>query len=260
MKKFKTASRQSQKLAYSLISEYANYISEANIPREYWLYKAKEELKKHYWKATKEVRNNKSITEFNEKLKNNILDIFEKKLTKENTANLIIDDVNYHLRDFIEELAIELGATETFSLALRVTSQEKMNKFILYLIDYYIDNDISISDKTIEMIREQEGARYTIACIKNRKCVISGKPAEIHHVETVAGLGYNHAEAKELLVLPLSREYHNLAHSKGNKYIIKKWLLTPVPMKLAESIYSDIEIKKEIENHRNIKKIMKEGD
>jgi hypothetical protein len=110
-----------------------------------------------------------------------------------------------------------------------------------------------MDSKMVEMIKETEGAKYTIACIKNRKCVITGKPAEIHHIEAFISRKYNPDYALDLLVVPVCREVHNYFHSKGNKTMLEKYMLTPVPEKLARGIFTDAEIDKEILEHKNPK-------
>jgi len=257
MKKFKTSSRKSQKLAYALIKEYANHLqsrSPESAPRDYWTYKAKIDLKKLYLQATKEISEQKPLEKFNSDVRDSLIEAFEKDWTIETKVNVLIDDIDVNLKTFIEELAIQLGNVETFTLALRLCSQEKMTAFIQYVIDYYIDNEIQISKKTHEMILEEEGAKFTIACLKNRKCVITGKAnADLHHVESYISRKYNPAYAKDLLVIPVCREMHNLCHNRGNKYVLEKYHITPVPEKLAIGTYTAEEIKKEIVEHKNPK-------
>ena len=257
MKKFKSMSRQHQKLIYSLINEYANYLSSKNPGTSissFWTYKAKQDLKKLYIKSTKDLRSDDPINDFKNNINETLDNMLDRDLKKETKKEIILDDILCNLRYFIEDLAIQLGDTETFSLALKLCSSEKAIAFTQFLIDYFIDNEIPLSEKTKNMILEQEGEKFTIACIKNRKCIITGKEGEIHHIESYISRKYNPSYAKELLVIPVCREYHNLFHSKGNKEMLEKYHISPVPEKLALGSYTPEEIKKEIENHKNPKK------
>ena len=97
-------------------------------------------------------------------------------------------------------------------------------------------------------------ARIIIACLKAKRCCVTGKPeADIHHVESVGASGYNSSFIDDLLVLPLCREMHNKIHNMGDKSFIELEHLVPVPVKLAKGIWTDEEIKKEIEFHINPK-------
>jgi len=257
MKKFKPSSRQSQKLAYALLGDYANYLaskSPESLPHEYWIWKAKSYLKKLYIQATRELREGKAFDIFKSNVSDSLIEALERDWTNETKANVILDDIEANLREFLEWLSIELNVTESFSLALRVCSQEKMCLFIKFIIDFYLDNDIPINDKTHEMILEQEGANFTIACLKNRKCVITGKEgADIHHIESYTSRKYKPEYAKDLLVIPVCREMHNLCHNKGNRYVLEKYNIVPVPEKLALGAYTQDEINKEIKEHINPK-------
>ena len=257
-RKFVNYSRQHQKLLYSgIIKCYSAFLQSkdpGNITdSNYWTYRAKEELKQLYTQATKEISEKEPLEAF----KSNLIDTLElivpKDISIESKVEIIWNDIDYNLRKFVEELAIQLGNQETFSLALRLLSKEKAIAFTQYCIDYFLDNEIPIDDRLKEMIKETEGAKYTIACIRNKKCVITGKVAEIHHVEAFISRKYQPDYEKDLLVLPVCREVHNYFHSKGNKTMIDRYILTPVPHKLAEGTFTPEEITREIRDTRTQK-------
>ena len=268
-KKFKQMSRQHQKFLYSLIiNNYASYLQGLDKnpvsmgDNVYWTAKAKHELKKLYIKSTKDIREEKPLDAFNDKLKDVLREIIPKTYTLDAKIEIISEDIQYNLRDFLSDLAIELGRDEYFSLALRSCSNEKAIAFTRFCIDYYVDNEIPIDQVLRDSILETEAEHYTIACIKKRVCIITGKQgADIHHVEHVGTMGYKRKDAGDLLVLPLCRDWHDQVDYKGDKWILEQYHLTPVPHKLALGSYTEEEIRREIENHKNPNKttIIKKG-
>ena len=62
--------------------------------------------------------------------------------------------------------------------------------------------------------------------------------------------GYNTDYVDDLLILPLSRKCRNKIYNISDKELC---ILIVVSQKLAKGIYSDEEIKKEIEEHKNPK-------
>lgn len=100
-------------------------------------------------------------------------------------------------------------------------------EFISYLIEFIIKQDIPAKVSLLEHC--EDIGRYIYACMVNKKCCICGKPADLHHVQSVGSQGYrdkiNHIG---LEALPLCREHHISLHSMGNKDFIEKWHLEPV--------------------------------
>ena len=62
-----------------------------------------------------------------------------------------------------------------------------------------------------------------------KKCCICGKPADLHHVQSVGSQGYrdkiNHIG---LEALPLCREHHTESHTKGQIEFMKQYHLEPI--------------------------------
>lgn len=61
-------------------------------------------------------------------------------------------------------------------------------------------------------------------CLVYKKCCISGKRAELHHVDKV-GMGRNRNEITHIgmKALPLSRKYHIEVHTIGQKAFEAKY-------------------------------------
>lgn len=102
-------------------------------------------------------------------------------------------------------------------------------EFLTFLIDFCIENGIACSDSLIA--RSPDITRYIYACLANRKCCITGKPADLHHVDAV-GMGRDRTEIthKGMRALPLCRELHEEAHKIGRDTFCKKYHVVPVAL------------------------------
>lgn len=117
------------------------------------------------------------------------------------------------------EFIARTGA-EYFSLSDCTMSQAR--EFLTFLIEFCIENDIGTSESLL--MRSPDISQYIYACIANRKCCLSGKPAEIHHVDAIgAGRDRNEIVHLGMRVLPLAREYHIEAHTIGRDSFCKKY-------------------------------------
>jgi hypothetical protein len=99
--------------------------------------------------------------------------------------------------------------------------------FIDFLIEFCVQNNIPMSISPLEYC--EDIGKYIYACLVNKKCAICGKPADLHHVQSVGSQGYrekiNHIG---LEALPLCREHHTESHKIGQTDFIEKYHLQPV--------------------------------
>ena len=109
---------------------------------------------------------------------------------------------------------------EYFSLSCCSVTVAK--DFLTFLIDFCLENDIPTSENLID--RSPDIGRYIYACLANKKCCLTGKRAEIHHIDAV-GAGRNRAEIvhKGMRVLPLCREKHIEIHTIGKDTFCDKY-------------------------------------
>lgn len=99
--------------------------------------------------------------------------------------------------------------------------------FIDYLVWFCVKNDIPMRISPLEYC--EDIAKYIIACLHSRKCVVCGKPADIHHCDgDRIGIGNNRDEVHHLgrKVLPLCRGHHDEAHHDEKGFINKYHLQT----------------------------------
>ena len=101
------------------------------------------------------------------------------------------------------------------------------------LIDHMINICLEYGIPTKEPLAQyaDDLERYTYAALLNKKCVVCGRRADLHHVQTI-GMGYNRREKPQIgnLVLPLCREHHTEWHQVGGTAFDAKYHTEPVPM------------------------------
>ena len=129
--------------AYSLKGIEINWVSSKDKPNisEYHRWKSKDFLKKLYIKATeKNVKEYKPFQDLEGKLKNKIITILDRNYTNETKATIILDSLMDFVTEEIQMLFIKLG--DTFSLAIKLMSNEEAIRFTNFLFDYFMDKDI----------------------------------------------------------------------------------------------------------------------
>jgi hypothetical protein len=101
-------------------------------------------------------------------------------------------------------------------------------EFITYLIDFIIQYDVPTAVPLIENC--EDISRMVYACLMAKKCVCCGKPADLHHVDSVGAHGGNRDRINHigLQCLPLCREHHTSLHTMGNKDFMEKYHLQSV--------------------------------
>ena len=115
---------------------------------------------------------------------------------------------------------IERTGVPYFSLSN--TDMTTAREFLQFLIEFCIEQDIPLAENPID--RAPDISRYIYCCLMFKRCCISGKKAELHHVDAV-GMGRDRKEIVHLgyRVLPLSRAYHTEAHTIGQKSFDEKY-------------------------------------
>ena len=124
------------------------------------------------------------------------------------------------LKFMTEEL--EKTAEKIFSLSNAPMSL--VCAFQRFLVRFIMDWDIPTDFILLDMV--DDVSDYIYGCLVNKKCVVCGRPADLHHVELV-GMGRNREEIihEGLEVLPLCREHHTEAHTMPDKDFFDKYHL-----------------------------------
>ena len=121
-----------------------------------------------------------------------------------------------HMPDEIKALAkydfIALTGCDYFSMS--DVDMTTAREFLSYLIDFCIEWDIPTKDNPLD--RAPDISRYIYACLINKKCVVCGRKAELHHVDRV-GMGRNRREITHegMRAQPLCPMHHREAHDLG---------------------------------------------
>lgn len=100
-------------------------------------------------------------------------------------------------------------------------------EFISDIIDFIIENDVPC-DEPLWKLTDDSG-RYIYSCLMRKVCCLCGKPAELHHVDTI-GMGNDRTKVNHLgrECLPLCREHHTVIHSIGKSSFCEMYHLLPV--------------------------------
>ena len=121
-------------------------------------------------------------------------------------------------------LAEDLEQTADKIFSLSKARMSLVCAFQRFLVRFIVDWDIPTTFSLLDMVDDVQD--YIYACLINKKCVITGRPADLHHVERV-GMGRNREEIihEGMEVLPLSREMHREAHTMSDEDFFEKYHL-----------------------------------
>lgn len=121
-------------------------------------------------------------------------------------------------------LAEDLEQTADKIFSLSNAPMSLVCAFQRFLVRFIVDWDIPTTFSLLDMVDDVQD--YIYACLINKKCVITGRPADLHHVERV-GMGRNREDIihEGMEVLPLSREMHREAHTMSDEDFFEKYHL-----------------------------------
>ena len=232
--------RETQKLMHWLMADFSNFENGNEVgasPTEYQLYKTKKILKKEYLKLFKYDLVKDPLTSF--------LKLLEDK------DNKSIDELQ---ESFVKAVQSVYLQDEDFSVALKLMSQEKANKFVSYLYELAIDMGIPLRSEIASLFAEQQNEVYNYICLKKKVCAICGRTGELEHFDNVARVGgYKFDDGRQLRFMCLCREHHSEAHNIGKINFSKKYHIAGIYLK-------DKQIKELKKVYKNHFKAFKEVD
>lgn len=96
--------------------------------------------------------------------------------------------------------------------------------FQRFLVRFILDWDIPTKFSLLDMVDDVPD--YIYACLISKKCVVCGRPAELHHVDRV-GMGRDRTDIlhEGLEALPLCRGHHTEAHMMPDSEFFEKYHL-----------------------------------
>ena len=131
-------------------------------------------------------------------------------------------DVPEYTKELLKFMYCGETGEEYFSLS--TCTMETARDFISFVLDFALEHGVHLSDLAIN--RTDDINKYLFSCIKYRVCAITGVPnADIHHVTgSRVGMGRDRSKVDhgKLEIIALSRPFHNLVHSEGEKEIFEK--------------------------------------
>jgi hypothetical protein len=94
------------------------------------------------------------------------------------------------------------------------TDMTTARQFISFLIGYALKFHVPLSKPAMEYQDDLDA--YMFQTLKFRRCVLCGKHADVHHIDTV-GMGNDRklVDHRNKRLIALCREHHNEAHNRG---------------------------------------------
>lgn len=132
------------------------------------------------------------------------------------------DSTKYWLKIKFVSDDLEETADKIFSLSNAPMSL--VCAFQRYVVRFIVENDIPCSFSLLDYV--DDVGDYIYSCLLNKKCVITGRHADLHHVERV-GMGRSREDIihEGMEVLPLCREMHTEAHTVPDEEFFEKYHL-----------------------------------
>lgn len=121
-------------------------------------------------------------------------------------------------------LADDFGETADRIFSLSNAPMSLVCAFQRYLVRFIVEYDIPCRVPLLEYVDDVHD--YIYACLIAKKCCITGRPAELHHIDRV-GMGRDREDIihEGMEVLPLSREMHQEAHTMSDREFFEKYHL-----------------------------------
>lgn len=126
-------------------------------------------------------------------------------------------------------VAEQLQALQKQIFSLSDCDVTTAKEFINYLIDFMIEHEVPSRTPLYELCEDIQ--RYVYACLMRKVCVVCGKKADLHHFDQI-GMGRDRDEVYQIgmRVIPLCREHHTVAHTKGRSWLTNDMHLVPIPL------------------------------
>lgn len=139
------------------------------------------------------------------------------------TFNDIADYTGYVAEEVKEIMKCDfIAATGCEAFSLSDVDMTTAHDFLQHVIEFCVRWGIPARDSLLD--RAPDVARYVYVCALNKRCCVSGKKAELHHVDAV-GMGRNRKEIIHLgmEVIPLSSALHREIHTIGKAAFFEKY-------------------------------------
>jgi hypothetical protein len=143
----------------------------------------------------------------------------------------------YSIEDAKQVMKVEhmLRTGDSAWFSLSTCSVTTAREFINTLMEYALKNGIILAERGID--RTDDIDTYLIQCIRYRRCCLCGRPADIHHIDTIGmGNDRNRVDDSDKEIVALCREHHMAAHTQGwsdfskihHIYGVRRWRTSEV--------------------------------
>lgn len=156
----------------------------------------------------------------------------------------LINDLCSYTGDVPEywESVFKYQVRETFGIeefSLADCSVTVANYMILVILNFLFEEDIPFKTKTWDSLPNEFPKQ--MLCLKNRRCVLCGKHADIAHYHAV-GAGRNRNKINHVgnYIMTLCREHHTEQHKMGVKSFFMKYHIKPI--KVTEDIAKQLNL------------------
>lgn len=124
----------------------------------------------------------------------------------------------------IRFLADDFGETADRIFSLANAPMSLVCAFQRHLVRFMVEFDIPSQKSLLEYVDDVPD--YIYACLIAKKCCITGRPADLHHVHRI-GMGRDRDDIihEGMEVLPLCREMHQEAHTMSDREFFEKYHL-----------------------------------
>lgn len=202
-----------RKMIFALVGCYSRTVYQSI--DSYFINKSLDEIKSLYVE---------SVLSKDKGLSDNIDDRIQSYMRK--MISIKSDDLPKALKSFIRrEIQIYLlEEKKSFSISNRMFSQKAATQFIDWLIGYFVENEIELSDELIKKLDDKEKEKFIYACLVNNKCVVCGRHTKtIHHITRVGTTGYKNDTGVGKVITSLCQYHHGEVESIGEKSMKSKY-------------------------------------
>ena len=135
--------------------------------------------------------------------------------------------IKHHMK--FEFLATRLDDMNRKMFSLANCEKSLATDFISFLIDFMLEFQVPAKVPLYELCEDIN--RYVYACLMRKACVVCGRKADLHHFDQI-GMGRDRNEVYQIgmRVIPLCREHHTVAHTKGRSWLTNDMHLVPIPL------------------------------
>lgn len=143
-------------------------------------------------------------------------------------TKITLEDTSFDLkREFV--MRAESGfLLPNFSLSDcdMTTAREFISFLIAFVLEYGVPTNIPLYELCEDI------QQYVYACLIHKKCAVCGREnADLHHYNAI-GMGGDRTSIYQIgmLVVPLCREHHTMAHNKGKAWLTQDMHLMPIAL------------------------------